>query len=150
MRGLFTRHLHSRQSRCARVAQHSTTAVHPNDLLFAVVVRLACHLPMCTCALVPRATTAPRHRPPLVVSCAPLDDFILMVGRAAVTTVTANCTQCTAGKYQDKYNQQVYECIPCFTGAYAAGVYAPLICLFRWNHAPRRLLRVFLPYSVAS
>ena len=86
---------------------------------------------MFTCALALRATTAPPPPPPppLAVSCTPLDDFILMVGRAAVTTVTADCTQCAAGYYQDTDSQQVDECSPCFAGYYAAGAYAALIYL---------------------
>ena len=82
---------------------------------------------MFTRALALRATTAPPRRPPLAVGCTPLGDFILMVGRAAVTTVTADCAQCAAGKYQDQDSEQFGTCGPCFTGYYAAGAYAPLI-----------------------
>ena len=60
----------------------------------------------------------------------PLVMPFVMVGRAAVTTNHANCTQCTAGKYQDIESRQEYECIPCPTGYYANGVHASRVPCF--------------------
>jgi hypothetical protein len=78
---------------------------------------------MSTCVLALRAITAPPRRPPLAVSCTALGGFILMVGCAAVTTITADCVQCAAGEYQDLDSQQLAECVSCFTGKYAAGAH---------------------------
>lgn len=71
-----------------------------------------------------RGTIALLGRPPLAVSYTTLGDFILKIGRAAVTTHYANCTQCAPGYYQGIDSQQVDECVSCPTGYYAAGVYA--------------------------
>lgn len=30
----------------------------------------------------------------------------------------------------------IFSCAACYAGHYAAGAYAPLLCTFRWNHAP--------------
>ena len=77
-----------------------------------------------------RGTTAPLGRPLLAVECIPLGDFILTVGRAAVTTQYANCTQCAPGKYLDQDSEQFDTCAPCYTGYYAAGAYAPYFARF--------------------
>jgi hypothetical protein len=98
--------------------------------VFAVVVRPAWTLPGFICALAPRATTVPPRRPLLAVVCARLGDFILMCGCAAVTTVTADCTACAAGRYQLQDSEQFGTCAPCFSGEYAAGAYAPQLSCF--------------------
>ena len=69
-----------------------------------------------------------------------------MVGRAAVTTVTAECTQCAAGKYQDVDSEQLSECLSCFTGSYAAGAHS-LICQFDWNLATAAAVAVVSGHS---
>jgi hypothetical protein len=50
-----------------------------------------------------------------------------MVGCAAVTTLTADCIQCAAGKYNDLDNEQLDECETCTTGEYAAGAQCALM-----------------------
>ena len=120
MRSRFTRHLHNRQCRSTRVAQHNNCAPKLS-LRVAAVASLACHLHGFTCALVPRATIAAPRRPPLAVSCTCIAGLILMVGCAAVTTITMGCTQCAAGTWQGLDSHQIQECVPCFTGSYAAG-----------------------------
>ena len=100
------------------------TTCTTNDHLFAVVVRAVCHLHGSICAPVLLATTALLGQPPLAVSCPVLGGASLTIGRAAVTTHYANCTQCAPGYYQDINSQQEDECVSCPTGYYSAGAYA--------------------------
>ena len=56
------------------------------------------------------------------------------------------------GEYQPVDSQQVGECIPCFTGSYAAGAHAPppLNCLFRWNRVLQAAVVSRTFHNVAS
>jgi hypothetical protein len=122
------RHMHKLQCSGGRVTLSPHLRPAQAMARVAVVARPAWMLPGSTCALALRATTAPPRRPPLAVSCAPHPPCgpILMAGRAAVTTQTAGCVQCAAGKYQDMDSEQMSTCAPCYSGYYAAGMSALL------------------------
>ena len=104
---------------------------------------------MSTCALALRATIAPLGQPLLAVSCIRLGGASLTIGRAVVTTHYANCTQCTAGYYQDFDSQQEGECVSCPTGYYSAGAPPPplLTCIWitRRGEMLQRVARLHVP-----